>query len=712
MTPADLVRHAQEAHAARRYAEAEDSYRAALALAPEHPGLHFELAQVLAALGRHEEAAQMLRRAIALRNPFPEAWNLLGVVCADLNRLDEAVDSLRQAVAQRPAYPRAWNNLGKILQQTGQLETASRAIEQAIAGQPDYALAHFNLGSIQRELGHDQAAEAALARATELAPDNRRFLLARASVQRALGRWDEAARAYARAIQLAPGDSAEEYASLAGVLGDRGDTSRALEVFRQGQAHFPRHVRLALGARLTLPSIADSAEEIAESRARFERGAGELADLLPKLVKGEKAEAALEGLKWQNFYLAYQGGDDLPLQSAFADAIAAAVDAVAPELREPLPGHRHSPRLRIGFLSNFFTVSTVGMYFQSWITQLDRSRFEVNLYHLAAGMNPVAETLRQHADRFLHLGGRQQRVLGVAQTLRAEALDLLVYPELGMDAACFLLAAMRLAPVQMCGWGHPVTTGHQTMDAFFTSDVMETAEAGAHYREKLLRLPGIGTAYPRPDAPGTAGMPPQRSRRELGLPEDRTLYLCSQAAFKIHPDADALLARAVCADPRGTLVLFEARHPAVTDRLMKRLSRAFAALGEDVRARSLVLPFMSRADYLQVNGAMDLMLDTLHWSGGNTSLDALACGLPAVTLPGRFMRGCQTAGMLTLLGVPGLVAQDADDYLRIAAAVAADRDFRHALSTRIRAALPRLFEDPEPVRAMQDVYADWALRDR
>jgi CRISPR-associated protein Csy1 len=710
MTLEDLVRRAQEAHEKRRYADAEGIYRAALALAPERPGLHFELAQVLSALERHQEAAETLRQAIALRNPFPEAWNLLGVVCADLNRLDEAADSLRQAVAQRPDYPRAWNNLGKILQQMGQLEAASRAIEQAITRQPDYALAHFNLGSVLRELGQDPAAEAAFARACELMPDNRGFLLARASVQRALGRWDEAARAYARAIQLAPANSAEEYASLAGVLGDRGDTARALDVFRQGQANFPRHLRLALGARLTLPAIAGSAEEIAESRARFERGVGELAHVLPKLVQGEKPEVALEGLKWQNFYLAYQGGDDLPLQAAFADAIAAAIDAVAPELREPLPRRRPSPRVRIGFLSNFFTVSTVGMYFQSWITRLDRSRFEVNVYHLAAGMNPVAETLRQHADHFLHLGGR--RVLGIAQTLRAEALDLLVYPELGMDAACFLLAAMRLAPVQMCGWGHPVTTGHRTMDAFFTSRVMETAEADAHYREKLLRLPGIGTAYPRPEAPGTAGMPPQRSRSELGLPEDRTLYLCSQAAFKIHPDADALLARAVCADPKGTLVLFEARHPAVTDRLMKRLSRAFASLGEDVRARTMVLPFMTRADYLQVNGAMDLMLDTLHWSGGNTSLDALACGLPTVTLPGRFMRGRQTAGMLSLLGVPELVAADADDYLRIAAAVAADRDFRNALSARICAGLPRLFDDSGPVRTMQDFYADWAFGDK
>jgi predicted O-linked N-acetylglucosamine transferase (SPINDLY family) len=29
------------------------------------------------------------------------------------------------------------------------------------------------------------------------------------------------------------------------------------------------------------------------------------------------------------------------------------------------------------------------------------------------------------------------------------------------------------------------------------------------------------------------------------------------------------------------------------------------------------------------------MLDSVHWSGGNTSIDAIAAGLPIVTLPER-----------------------------------------------------------------------------
>ena len=96
------------------------------------------------------------------------------------------------------------------------------------------------------------------------------------------------------------------------------------------------------------------------------------------------------------------------------------------------------------------------------------------------------------------------------------------------------------------------------------------------------------------------------------------------------------------------------------------------------------------------------MLDTLRWSGGNTSLDALAAGLPLVTLPGRFMRGRQSAGMLTITGLDDLVARDEDDYVRIASALASDRAYQREVSRRTRDAAAKVFDDALPVRALED----------
>jgi predicted O-linked N-acetylglucosamine transferase (SPINDLY family) len=114
-----------------------------------------------------------------------------------------------------------------------------------------------------------------------------------------------------------------------------------------------------------------------------------------------------------------------------------------------------------------------------------------------------------------------------------------------------------------------------------------------------------------------------------------------------------------------------------------------------------VLPQVGHDDYLRINMMCDAMVDTLHWSGGNSSLDALACGLPVVTLPGRFMRGRQSAGMLSLLGVPELIAASDTEYLAIAARLCQDEAWRRQLAMRIDAAQAKLFDVTEPIERLQ-----------
>ena len=170
-----------------------------------------------------------------------------------------------------------------------------------------------------------------------------------------------------------------------------------------------------------------------------------------------------------------------------------------------------------------------------------------------------------------------------------------------------------------------------------------------------------------------------------------------------------MFAELLAANREALLLLFDGRHPAITGQFMRRLERRFAQYGLAIRERVRVLPQVAHADYLRINLVCDAMLDTLHWSGGNTSLDALACGLPIVTLPGAYMRGRQSAGMLGLLGVSELVARDRADYLAIAARLVRDPGWRRELATRIRAAHDRLFDAPAAIVPFQALLETGAL---
>jgi CRISPR-associated protein Csy1 len=181
--------------------------------------------------------------------------------------------------------------------------------------------------------------------------------------------------------------------------------------------------------------------------------------------------------------------------------------------------------------------------------------------------------------------------------------------------------------------------------------------------------------------------------------------------FKIHPENDDLIARVVASDSSITLVLFAERYPSMTHAFMRRLALSFERHGLSLRERARVLPRVSHEDYLRVNLACDLMLDTLHWSGGNTTLDAIACGLPLVTLPGKYMRGRQSAAMLRLIGLPELIAGDAAEFVRIAGDLAGDGERRVAIRRTMHDRDAAIFEDPAPLSALHAFFEAAAARE-
>ena len=671
----------------------------AVACTPGNALAHYALAEAQESAADLEGARSSLRRAIELQPSFAPAQRYLGILLGESGDAKGAFAAFDAALRIDPNHARTWNNLGNAQRSLGRLAEAEQSFIRALALSPDYALAAANLGQVQRDQGEVERAEATLRAALARqagGPPFRPLIVLLAGLLRERGALDEAVPLYAQAIKLAPQESGGQWFNLGWVQVQRGEFDAARRAYAQGRGVDRKDLRSLFAVHLALPMIYADAKALSVARAGFAAGLEALAAELPAALPGLTEAQVLDGLRWTNFFLAYQGEDDRALQAAYGALAAGAIARVAPRWHEPIAARPATGRrLRVGFASGFFHVGTCGRYFKSWVTELDRDRFEVFVYHLCPGMDEVASAIAQRADCMQSFGGSRAQPSIVAPIIRGDELDVLVYPELGMDACSFALAALRLAPRQYAGWGHPVTTGHATIDAFISCGPMEIAQAQAHYTEKLFRLPGIGTRYQ------PLLLPADAARAEFGFPEDRVLLLCPQSVWKIHPDNDALFAEVLAANPHALLLLFSGRHPIVTDQLMRRLERTFLQHGLSIRERTRVLPPLGHADYLRINLVCDAMLDTLHWSGGNTSLDALACGLPIVTLPGTFMRGRQSAGMLALLGLPELIARDRADYLAIATRLSRDGAWRRDCAARIRAGQALLFDVPDAIDSLQ-----------
>jgi predicted O-linked N-acetylglucosamine transferase (SPINDLY family) len=105
---------------------------------------------------------------------------------------------------------------------------------------------------------------------------------------------------------------------------------------------------------------------------------------------------------------------------------------------------------------------------------------------------------------------------------------------------------------------------------------------------------------------------------------------------------------------------------------------------------------------------VDIALDPFPFNGSNTSFEALWQGVPVVTLLGERFVSRTGASLLTQIGFPELIARSPDDYVRIAVALAKDRDRLAAIRSRLRPVVAAsLLCDPVTyTRSLEAAYRD------
>ncbi|MCC7273363.1 MAG: tetratricopeptide repeat protein [Alphaproteobacteria bacterium] len=547
---------------------------------------------------------------------------------------------------------------GRSLRRGGRLADAIAVLEAAVRRAPGDGEALAELGATLWAARRPAAAIDALRRAVAARPADVETRNGLAMALHAVGDDTGAEAAFAATLAIAPG-------------------------------HFPTRLHAAV-ARLRIV-YRDTAERAA-ARAAYARDLASLAAAPLPTSAAALAEAADALGSMQPFYLAYQGCDDRDLQALYGGLACRVMAARHPEFaaRPPSPGAAPGERIRVGILSGFFRHhSNWKMRLRGWLEDLDRDRFAVHGYF--TGSRADAETARARAlcERFVE-GPRP--ITAWARAIRDDRLHVLLIPEIGMDPVTVRLAALRLAPVQATSWGHPQTSGMPTIDDFLSSDLMEPAGGAAHYTERLVRLPGLSC---RPIA--VAVEPATVTRDELGLAADDVVYWCCQQLQKYLPEHDGVFARIAAALPAARFLFIEHVGGArVTDVFRARLAAAFAAVGLPPDRHCRFLPPLPPARFAGVTRLADVFLDSIGWSGCNSTLEALDCAVPVVTLPGAMMRARHSAAILARIGLADAVAADADDYVRRAVALGRDPQARRRLSGRIAAAAPVLRADRAP----------------
>jgi predicted O-linked N-acetylglucosamine transferase (SPINDLY family) len=443
-----------------------------------------------------------------------------------------------------------------------------------------------------------------------------------------------------------------------------------------------------------LPAVYTAADDPLLCRGAF---AARL-DEFERWLDSTTTPASCDAIRIQTpFYLAYQETDNRELigrhGALCSRQMRKALDDSAPAVTAQDVRER---RIRIAIVAHHLRNHSVWhAILKGWFAELDQERFELHAFHLDDDEDDETRFAKTRAASFEQ--GRRPLREWIA-SIRAREPDVVIYPEIGMEALAGQLACLRLAPVQVATWGHPETTGMPTIDYYLSAELLEPGNAGQQYTERLVTLPNLG-CYCEP----YRFTPRRPDLLALGIEPDVPLLVCPGVPYKYAPEHDWIFPEIAGRLERCRIVFFTyPSSPHMSLKLRARLESAFARRGMQARDFVEFLPWQEGADFFAILSSADVFLDTIGFSGFNTALKALECGLPVVTREGRFLRGRLASGLLKRIGVPELVAQSDAEYASLAVSLASDRELRMQIRNRITAGRELLFKDRTAIRRLED----------
>jgi protein O-GlcNAc transferase len=503
-----------------------------------------------------------------------------------------------------------------------------------------------------------------------------------ARVLQDLGRLEEALPCLERAVELEPYDLASRSA-CGHLCRNLSLPERAVEHHARALTLQPDSLTLALNHAFVLPLVATSGSEQERWRQRC------LAEL-DQLERRQDWRWCPEHLfTCHPFYLAFSQHNEVEALQRYGALITRTCAPLAshlppefaPQFAPPLASPPPDRSPRVGLLSGFFYEHSHARAFEGLISGLRGSRLQTILIHLATAANDaVSERLGQACSQVVRLS---PRVAEAMATLAALELDVLFFTDLGMHPLLTLLATQRLAPIQITGWGMPLSSGLPRIDHYISAAAVESAAAQHHYSEHLVRLSGLPCSYPS-RLLGT----PALGREHFLLPLDQPLVGCLQPMHKLHPDFDGVLEAIAVAVPEVGFVFVCDKSPSLTERFLERLAEAAPRALE----RCVVLARQDRSSFMALAGCLDLLIDPPYFGSGVSFFEVAHTGTPVVTLEGHFLRNRLVAAAYRLIGLDEApVAATLTDYADLVTTLLKDVPrrlrLRHDLAQRARSSL-------------------------
>lgn len=302
--------------------------------------------------------------------------------------------------------------------------------------------------------------------------------------------------------------------------------------------------------------------------------------------------------------------------------------------------------------------------------------YELTLVNLARPGVPVENGLFKTVVYFHPLKNPSRLSHEQRQIIEDQDWGIVYYPDIGMDVETVYLANLRLAPIQIMGYGHPASTHGAEIDYFIAGQETELPEyADRYFSERLVMLPGMGMIP----------VWPERSfKRDKPVAGQKDVIInCPWTLLKINADIVDLLREVVDECSQSLRIRFFAGHDisemGAQPVYMQELQDLLGI--ESVELHGL----MSYQEFLHRMSGGDLTIVAYPFGGFNTIIDSLYAGVPVVAREGNHGFNRFSTALLKRAGFPELVATGRAGFKEMILRLVEEPQYRIDLSRRIAA---------------------------
>jgi predicted O-linked N-acetylglucosamine transferase (SPINDLY family) len=659
------------------------------------PALYSNIGNLLLELNNITEAIKNFDISLSLNPNYIEAINNKGVALQILGLNDQALLCFTKAIEIDPCQYDAFINIGNLFQDKYLLEDAMINYKKALLLAPKNSSIFNNIGSVYLKLNMLDNALSNFNNAIEIDANCANAFYNRCLTFIEMKLFSEALLDIDRVVQL---DSHNPE-----VFFLKGNIQKELFLIQQAKDSYFKSFSLNRNLKSKIALIFLNSLPIYSDKVDHYKIRSDIINELKELQINinfnyfkDITNIHLDIGLSPPFYLSYQEVNNKELLVENAKIYSLVMKSLNKKFLLPKYHINVSKKIKIGIIGEQIRDHAVYATITSGIIEeINKNIFEIYIFHL--GKNKDSQTFEsiKHIHKYTD---NKNSLVDWCNSIFECNLDVIFYPEIGMDTLTIQLASLRIAPIQMVSWGHPETTGLESIDYFLSAELFEPSESHTFYSEKLVKLSNLGCYYKK------LNVLPTKPTLDFTIMEGPIL-LCPGTLYKYNQNDDDIFIQIIRTLKKCKFIFFDQR-PYWTNQFKLRLKRLFEFNNLDMDEYVIFLPWMKPSDFFWVLKYSTVYLDSIGFSGFNTAMQAIECTTPIVAYEGLFLRGRLASGILRRLNLDELIANTKEEYVRLVVKIATDYSYRQKIIDLIRKNKDILFDDLQPIRDLESLFLD------